>query len=325
LLLSLVIPVYRNEANLDRLLVELRALEPRLPGPVEVVFVVDGSPDRSYDILRERLPALGMRARLVSLSRNFGAFAAVTAGLASGAGDFFAVLAADLQEPPELIVRFYEALLAGQTDIVFGVREQRSGAFVSKLFWKLYRRFVIPDMPKGGVDVFACTREVRDHVLDFHEASSSLIALLFWLGFRRGFVGYERAERREGSSAWTLSKKITYGFEIVFNFTDLPIRLLLASGAIGCGFAVIFAVILLIAKLQGRIAVPGYTPVVLSIMFFGGLTALGLGILGEYQWLSLQNVRRRPRYVVASSEEFMAGDAPSADRHIRRGSGRELP
>ena len=121
---SLVIPVYRNEANLDRLLAELVKLAGRLP-QLEVVFVVDGSPDRCLQILRERLPALPLRTQLLSLSRNFGSFAAIAAGLERARGGTMAVMAADLQEPPELILQFFEVLDAGRADIVFGVRGRR--------------------------------------------------------------------------------------------------------------------------------------------------------------------------------------------------------
>src|ERR1039457_2076438 len=161
---SLVIPVYRNEANLDRLLAELVKLSRSAPGEFEVVFVVDGSPDRCLQILRERLPSLPLRTQLLSLSRNFGSFAAIAAGLERAHGGSVAVMAADLQEPPELVSQFFEVLTAGRADIVFGVRGRRSDPWLSEaasnIFWFLYRKLVIKDMPPGGVDMFGCTREV---------------------------------------------------------------------------------------------------------------------------------------------------------------------
>ena len=157
-MLSLVIPIYKNEPNLDRLLGELSVLKDKLPLPMEVVFVVDGSPDRSLEILQQRLPAAPFPARLLSLSRNFGSFSAIAAGLEAGAGDYFAVLAADLQEPPELVVEFCRILSRGEADVTFGVRTRRSdpwlSEFFSRLFWSIYRAFIIPEMPRGGVDVF---------------------------------------------------------------------------------------------------------------------------------------------------------------------------
>lgn len=304
---SLVIPVYKNEENLSRLLEALVDLAARVPGEFEVVFVVDGSPDRSLEILRERLPGLPLRTQLLSLTRNFGSFSAIAAGLESARGDWRAVMAADLQEPPELIARFYEILGSGRADIVFGVRSRRSDPWLSEaasnLFWGIYRRLVIRDMPSGGVDVFGCSREVCDRLLQFQEVNTNLIALLFWLGYRREYVVYERRARLEGKSAWTAGKKLRYALNSIFNFTDLPVQVLLYSGTIGLVLACSAAILVLVAKLRGDIPVPGYTPIVLAILFFGALTNLGFGIIGQYLWLALQNTRRRPSYLVHSAEE----------------------
>ena len=303
---SLVIPVYRNQENLDRLLSELVKLDSQVRGEWEVVFVVDGSPDRCLEILRERLPALPLRTQLISLSRNFGSFAAIAAGLEKARGECLAVMAADLQEPPELVLQFFEAMSAGRADIVFGVRGKRSDPWLSELssntFWWIYRRFVIHDMPPGGVDVFGCTREVRDQLLQLHGVDSNMIALLFWLGYRREYFVYERRARLEGKSAWTLGKKLRYCLNSIFHFTDLPIQLLLVSGALSLVLAVSASLLVLVAKVRGDIPVPGYTPIVLATLFFGALTALGLGIVGQYLWLNLQVSRRRPNYIIRSVE-----------------------
>lgn len=318
-MLSLVIPVYRNEESLPRLLEALTQLSGRLGGDLEVVFVVDGSPDRSYEVLKERLTLSPLRAQLVSLSRNFGSFAAIAAGFAVGAGEYFAVLAADLQEPPELIAAFYEELRSGNADIVFGHRSARADPWLSQLasdaFWNIYRWFVMKDMPKGGVDVFGCTRPVRDHLLALPEIESNMVALLFWLGFRRKFVPYERRARQEGKSAWTAAKKLRYAVNSIFNFTDLPIRLLFLSGFLGVGAALTLGTVVLIMRLIGAIQLPGYAPIVLLLLFFGGLMTLGLAVLGQYLWLSLLNVRRRPSYIIASVEENR-GDVKAAADHF---------
>jgi glycosyltransferase involved in cell wall biosynthesis len=218
------------------------------------------------------------------------------------------VIAADLQDPPHLVPEFLRVLRAGGTDVVFGRREERSDPFLPELlsstFWWIYRKFVVREIPPGGVDVFGCTRQVRDHVTGLREANSSLIALLFWLGFRREYIGYKRAPRLEGSSAWTFGKKLQYCIDSIFNFTDLPIRLLMYAGLIGIVGAAVWGSIIVVAKLRGGIDVPGYTPIVLAILFFGALTSLGLGIIGQYAWLALQNSRGRPNFVVAATREY---------------------
>ena len=307
---SLVIPVYRNEANLDRLLAELVKLATSVPGEFEVVFVVDGSPDRCLQTLRERLPSLPLRTQLLSLSRNFGSFAAISAGLERAQGDCMAVMAADLQEPPELIRQFFEVLGTGRADIVFGVRGRRSDPWrseiASNIFWFLYRKLVIKDLPRGGVDVFGCTREVRDQLLQLQSVDSNLIALLFWLGYRREYIVYERQRRLEGKSAWTFGKKLRYCLNSIFNFTDLPIQVLLYSGVIALVLAVSASILVIVAKLRGDIQVPGYTPIVLATLFFGALTSLGFGIVGQYLWLGLQVGRRHPNYIIRSAEDHGA-------------------
>lgn len=306
-MLSLVIPVYKNEANLDRLLAELVRLHNTLPD-LEVVFVIDGSPDRCAELLAALLPATGLRSQLLLLTRNFGSFSAICAGLEHGLGERFAVIAADLQEPPALIAEFDEILRSGRADITFGVRSSRTDPWLteitSSLFWSLYRHFVIPEMPAGGVDVFGCTREVRDRLLSLRESHTNLIALLLWLGYRQVFVPYQRLKRLEGTSSWTLSKKLRYSIDSIFNFTDLPIRFLLAAGVLGTLSSLFVAAVVLISRLLGIIEVPGYTPIILTITFFGGLMTLGLGIIGQYLWLALRNSRQRPNYIVRTVSTF---------------------
>lgn len=161
-MISLVIPVYRNEGSIPDLLAAVSELNVRMDNTLEAVFVVDGSPDRCYDLLKEALPQQSFRSQLILLSRNFGAFMAVRTGLQFGKGDRFAVMAADLQEPPELVLEMNQVLCTKNIDVVVGVREAREDPLLSRLasqvFWGFYRRYVVPEIPPGGVDMFACIR-----------------------------------------------------------------------------------------------------------------------------------------------------------------------
>ena len=309
-MLSIVIPVFKNEKNIDRLLQELERIAAIAPVPIEVVAVVDGSPDRSLELLKRALPRATFSSVLVSLSRNFGAFNAVRCGLEQASGEYIAVLAADLQEPADLALTFLDILRRDQADIAFATRSSRDDPWFdeisSRVFWALYRRWVLPELPPGGVNAVGCTRMVRDRLLQLREPTTNLIALFFWLGFRRAYVPYDRQPRRDGHSAWTLAKKLRYGFDSLFSFTDVPIRLLLLLGVVGAVTAVVFAALLLSASLAGRITVPGYAPTVLIVTFFGSITSLGLGILGQYVWLILQTTRGRPGYVIDTTESFQA-------------------
>lgn len=300
---SVIIPVYKNEGSIERLIDALVEMYQSLNKDMEVVFVVDGSPDKSFELLKIAIEQVDFPAQLLAHSRNFGSFAAIRTGLVAARGEYFGVMAADLQEPPELLVTFFNSLLADECDVAVGTREGRKDPFLSRfassIFWGIYRRLVVPEMPEGGVDVFGCNRQFRDQLVQLEESHSSLIALIFWLGFRRKLVGYERNERQEGKSAWTLKKKIEYMMDSIFSFTDLPIRLLIKIGSLGSILGVTLAVFVLVAKLVGAIDVPGYAATVLVVLVFGAMNLLGIGLVGTYAWRAYENSKQRPLAVVA--------------------------
>jgi len=317
--LTLIVPVYRNEGSLPDLLSAVADLSKRAEGGLETVFVVDGSPDGCYEILRRELPLRQFRSQLMLLSRNFGSFAAIRAGLAHGDGEYFAVMAADLQEPPELILRMGDALRAGDVDVVVGIREGRHdpllSRFFAKIFWGLYRRYVVPEMPAGGVDVFGCNRPFRDTLLKMQESHSSLVAQIFWLGFRRKTISYVRQARQHGASAWTVRKKVNYLMDSVFAFTDLPIRLLMRTGAVGAILAALIGLVVAAARLSGSIKVPGYAMTVILIVFFSAVNLLSLGIVGSYAWRAYENTKGRPLAVTLAIQRF--GGGGESDREFK--------
>lgn len=308
-MLTLVIPVYRNEGSLPDLLTAVCGLNRALQGAFEAVFVVDGSPDRCYEVLQRELPTQPFRSSLILLSRNFGSFPAIRVGLAHGHGERFAVMAADLQEPPDLVLRMNHLLATEPFDVVVGVREARHDPLLTRLpaqiFWGLYRRYVVKDIPPGGVDVFGCNKAFRDTLVQLDESHSSLIAQIFWLGFRRQCITYIRQERTHGTSAWTLRKKVTYLMDSVFAFTDLPIRILMRVGAAGVTIAGLLSVVVLIARLVGAIEVPGYAMTILAIAFFGALNLFSLGLVGSYAWRTYENTKQRPLAVTLRSDQFV--------------------
>jgi glycosyltransferase involved in cell wall biosynthesis len=282
-------------------------LDSELDHELEAVFVVDGSPDKSWELLEYAIGSVTWPAQLLAHSRNFGSFAAVRTGLRAARGAFCAVMAADLQEPPELILKSFQELSSDRCDVAIGTRDKRSdpalARFGSRLFWALYRRTVVRDMPPGGVDVFACNRLFLENLLELEEARSSLIALVFWLGFRRKFIPYERLERRTGSSGWSVSKKFEYMSDSIFAFTDYPIRFLIKVGSIGVGSAAVLGILTLIWRFAADTEVPGYAATMIAILFFGALNLLGLGIVGMYAWRSYENSKSRPLAIVARKVE----------------------
>ena len=305
---SIVIPVYGNEGNIPSLLSRLSELMSELPADTEVVFVVDGSPDDSYAALASALPAMPFRSQLLQHSRNFGSFAAIRTGLAAAKGEAIGVMAADLQEPPELMIEFQRAIASGVADVAVGRRLSREDPALSSLssraFWGLYRRAVMREMPPGGVDVFGCTRAVADQLVRLEEANSSLVAQLFWVGFRRVEIPYSRKEREVGTSGWTFRRKVRYLLDSVFSFTNLPLDLLLLTGLLGIVVVVVVAAIVLGFSLAGAIEEPGYAPIMLAVLFSTFLTMTSTGIVGAYVWRIFDNTKRRPTSIVMSREEW---------------------
>lgn len=308
---SLVIPVYRNEKNIDPLLAALTELAKPYAGSLECVFVVDGSPDGSLARLEAAAPGLPFPTQLVELSRNFGSFSAIRAGLLVAGGKYQAVLAADLQEPLTLIDEFFRTLAAGEAEIVIGTRTSRAdpavSKTVSKAFWKTYSKVINPDIPPGGVDVFGCTAQVSDVLCAFDEANTSLIALLFWVGFERKLIPYDRQERNLGKSAWTIQKRLKYMADSTFAFSNIPIRLLLWLGTVGVAVFGGVSLVVFTSWALGRITVPGFTALMLALLSLGAVLLLALGIVGSYVWRTFENTKTRPGFIVSRHREFPGG------------------
>jgi glycosyltransferase involved in cell wall biosynthesis len=308
---SVVVPVYGNEETLAALVERLDVLAGDVDGSLETVFVVDGSPDRSLPVLRDLLAGeREFSAQLIALSRNFGSFNAIKTGLAQARGDYVAVMAADLQEPASLVEDFFSVLRRGEHEVAVGVRESRSdgrSAAASRLFWWLYRKLVQPEIPPGGVDVFACTAPVGRQLAQFGESHTSLVGLLYWLGFRRAEVPYPRQPRPAGTSAWSLRKRIRYLQDSIFSFTNLPIAAITALGIVGVIASVAYACVVIGFWAAGRIDVPGYTPLMLALLFMASSVLIGLGIVGSYVWRTYENSKGRPTAVTMTHERFDAG------------------
>lgn len=302
---SIVIPVFLNEGSIGDLVSSLQSFQKELNTRAEIdcIFVVDGSPDKSAAQLFNALRGISLKSQVFELSRNFGSQNAIKVGLSRAQGDFVAVMAADLQEPISLYRDFYDLLAEGDVDIVLGKRVSRVDPPISKLFshiyWTFYRRWVNSDVPKGGVDVFACTRDVASKLSEFNETDSSLVGLLFWLGYERKVVEYSRLERHSGKSAWTFRKKVRYFLDSVYSFTDLPILLIQFIGAIGVSISLLAGAVILFARLFGYVKQPGYAPLMITMFLTSSAILLALGIVGNYVSRTYSNAKKRPYAVVA--------------------------
>jgi len=299
---SVIVPVYKNAESIPRLIQALTDMNERLDNKLEVVFVVDGSPDNSFGMLKNALGTMSFSAQLLAHSRNFGSFPAIRTGLMAATGEYFGVMAADLQEPPELLISLFKSLSNDECDVAIGTRNARkdplSSRLASSIFWGMYRRLVVHDMPKGGVDIFGCNKAFREQLLQLSESRSSLIALIFWLGFRRKFIEYERQIRLEGKSAWTFKKKLEYMMDSIFAFTDYPIKLLIRMGTLGSLVSLLVGLMVIVARISGVIQVPGYAATMVVVLMLGTINLLGLGLIGTYAWRAYENSKQRPLAIV---------------------------
>ena len=306
---SIIIPVYYNEGNLYPLYEDIKK---KIDGRIdyELVMVNDGSKDKSYEIMKD-LAEKDSRIKIFSLSRNFGSHAAILCGLANCTGDCAVVKAADLQEPTELILDMVDSWKKGN-NVVLAVRQDRKESFGQKLFANLYyemvRKVALPQMPKGGFDVYLLDRKVIQVLEKIDEKNSALTGQILWSGFKTDTIYYTRLAREVGKSRWTLKKKIRLVGDTLFSFSTLPITAVSIIGTLSCAVAIIWALFVLISKLTGRIDVSGWTTLFLFNLFSFGVTMLTLGILGGYLWRTFDASRNRPPYIIEERGEEEVSD-----------------
>lgn len=305
--LSIVVPVYFNELNLPDTVPALLALQKDLPAiQLELVFVDDGSRDRSWEILCAFQQAHPKTVKTAKLTRNFGSMAALLAGLAIATGDCVGAIAADLQDPPELFITMIAAWRSGVKS-VFAVRadreETRSQKIFSGTFYWLMRRLAIPGYPAGGFDFFLADRQVITELLGMKEKNTNLMTLVYWMGFPYTLIPYTRRRRSKGRSRWTFSKKIKLLVDTFVSFSYFPIRFCSALGITLSGMAAIYLCVVLYAYFAHKTPVSGWTSLAILVTLTSGVQMVMLGILGEYLWRSFDESRRRPPYVIETTSQ----------------------
>lgn len=285
--ISIIIPVYYNEDNLRLLYDDIKKkIYIHTEYNWEIIFVNDGSLDNSYSILKE-LAVEDNRVKAYSLSRNFGSHAAILCGLTKCTGDCAVIKAADLQEPTEMIIDMIESWKRGN-NVVLAVRQKRNESkhqimFASLYYW-LVRKTALPNMPKGGFDVYLLDRKVISVLMQLDEKNSALTGQILWSGFRTDKIYYTRLARKMGKSKWTLKKKIRLVSDTLFSFSTLPITIVSLVGTVSCLGALIWAILVFIFKILGLIKVSGWTTLFMFNLFSFGIIMLTLGILGGYLW-----------------------------------------
>ncbi len=300
--LSIIVPVYYNEQNLPETIPTLLGLAERLPGyQLELVFVDDGSGDASLKVLLDFRAKDPERIKVLKLTRNFGSMAAIQAGLTLASGDCIGMIAADLQDPPDLFLDMLGHWEKG-VKAVFAVRQDREEPLTQKLFsngyYFLVGKLAIRNYPQGGFDFFLIDRQVVTEVNRIQEKNTNIMTLIFWLGYEPVLIPYVRQRRTKGRSRWTTAKKVKLLIDTFVAFSSVPIRALSVMGLMVAFGSVLYGVFILTYWLSFGIEVQGWVPIMLVLTFASGLQMSMLGVLGEYLWRTLDEVRRRPQYVI---------------------------
>jgi len=301
-IVSIVIPVYFNEFNLEHTVSRLMGLvAQRSDIEFEFIFVDDGSEDNSLNILLKYKTIYPEYIRVVKLTRNFGTMAAIQAGFSVCTGDYAGFIAADLQDPPELFLEMIKTLESGKK-VCIAVRSSREDPFLQKLlantFYYLLRRFALKNYPKKGFDFLLFNREVLNHVNFIREKNSNIMNLIFWMGYDFSSFPYTREARKFGVSKWTFSKRIKLFIDSFVSFSYFPIRLISALGFFISFSSFAYLLFIVFNWYSGQIAIKGWATTIVFVAFISGAQMLILGVLGEYLWRTLDQVKTRPTYII---------------------------
>lgn len=322
--LSVVVPCFNEESVLSVTHERLRTALDAIGMPWEILYVDDGSRDRTREILLA-LAAHDERVKVISLSRNFGHQIAVTAGLNHAAGSAVVLIDADLQDPPEVIGRMVEKWREGY-DVAYGLRTERVGEsrfkrWTAQVFYRLINRLSDVSIPLDVGDFRLLSRRAVDAFNAMPECDRFVRGMVAWVGFRQVAVPYSRDKRHAGESKYPLRKMIRFALDGIVSFSDAPARFATTVGFVSLAIAALVSLQVLIAYFFARDTVPGWTSTFLAITFLGGVQSLCIGILGEYIARIYREVKRRPLYVVAATANLStAADAPSRNEARRTSS-----
>jgi polyisoprenyl-phosphate glycosyltransferase len=299
--LSVVIPVYNEEENLLLLHQHLSVVAPGCANDYEIIFVNDGSKDRSLSIMQE-LCHNDPHVKYLSFSRNFGHEIASTAGLDVASGDAVVLMDADLQDPPELVHALLVKWKSG-ADVVYARRRRRAGESVFKrttahLFYRLLRRLAEVQIPRDTGDFRLMDRRVVAQLRACRENPRFMRGLVAWVGFRQDEVTYDRPQRHAGQTKYSLFKLVRLSWEAMCAFSLVPLRSVAWLGAAVTALSLVLAVVVACQKIFWGLPIPGYALLACGVFFLGGIQLIMLGILAQYIGLTFKAVQNRPLYIV---------------------------
>lgn len=303
--ISIIVPVYFNEGSIRNTFMQISEIlkSNNNVKDYEIIFIDDGSEDSSLDeILKLKIEFPNENIKIIKFTKNFGQISAIRAGYSIATGNTVINISADLQDPPALINKMIEIHLNENYEIVVCTREAREESYfrrkTSSIFYKLMKYLSFNNMPEGGFDFVLISDKVKKAILNNSESNPFWQGQLLYLGYKIKFIPYTRQKREVGISRWTFSKKLKYLIDGVLSYSYLPVRLMSLIGLIVSLFGFIYAIVIVIAWYFGNVPFSGYAPIMVIVLVLSGFQMLMLGIIGEYLWRTLDQVRSRPPYII---------------------------
>jgi len=298
--LSVVIPIYNEQENIQLLYTRVKGVLDNMRVSYELVFVNDGSKDLSLSLI-EGLAVKDSKVKYIDFSRNFGHQIAVTAGLDHSIGNRVVIIDADLQDPPELIPEMYRRM-DDNFQVVYARRRSRKGEsflkkITAKLFYRTLSSITAIDIPLDTGDFRIIDRKVVDVLKSMPEQQKFLRGQISWIGFNQTYIEYDREERHGGQTGYTYKKMFRFALDGITSFSNLPLKVASLMGFIVSGIAFVIMLYALYIRFFHNDYVQGWTSMILSIMFIGGIQLICVGIIGEYISRISTNIRQRPLYI----------------------------
>jgi len=301
--ISIIVPVFNSCSFLPKLLLAIDEQRIISNWNLELILVDDGSKDNSFEQIIE-LQKQYSYIKGIKLSRNFGHQVAVRTGLQYASGEYVAIIDDDLQDPPSILPGFFEYLDKGY-DVAYGVRRKRKESFFKKFsynaFYRILQKLSNIEIPLDTGDFCVMKKVVVDKMLLLNEKNPFLRGIRAWVGYKQIGVQYERQARLEGESGYTISKLLKIAADGIFSFSKIPIRFITYLGVVGLIIAIIYSVFVITLKLMGELPEKGYATIILLISFFGSLTLICLGIIGEYVVRIYDETQNRPHSIVGET------------------------
>ena len=312
-IISIIVPCHNEEEMVPIFHKEIAAVSDQLlDAAFELIFVNDGSKDDTLAKMKQ-VAALDERVHYLSFSRNFGKEAALVAGLRHATGDYVAVMDADLQDPPEMLVEMFALIRTGEYDCIGTKRIDRKGeppirSFFARQFYQLINRISDTEIVDGARDYRLMTRQMVDAVLEMTEYNRFSKGIFSWVGFETKYLPYENQERVAGQTTWSFWSLFKYSLDGIVAFSEAPLAIAALTGVLSFAVAILGALIIVVRTLVFGNETSGWTSLIVIILGMGGLQLLCLGILGKYLGKTFMETKRRPIYILKETDIALPTD-----------------